>query len=246
MSEARLAIASYLRHRREASGLTRAELARKAGVSEGLIQKLEQGTRAPTSTALGALCDALEVPAAYREYAATVLQPELTATASNTEEPNQAELDFLNSLPYPACYQTLPALDVIAANDAYLRAFPGLVAGTNVIEWMLLNPVARTLFDNWEREAHLQVHSFRHMAPGIVAPERIDEITRICSRSPDWNRLWTTDIPPADIPRRPVRIRPAEGGDWTTMYIQLLRCELPRREWWVYSMVPMRDDADLS
>ncbi|WP_067518904.1 helix-turn-helix domain-containing protein [Nocardia uniformis] len=244
MVEAHEAITGYLRGRREASGLSRAELARKAGVSEGLIQKLEQGTRPPTSTTLGALFDALEVPAVYREYAATVLQPELTPTIDCDDAPNQAELDFLNSLPHPACYQTLPGLDVIAANAAYRRAFPGLEPGTNVIAWMLLNPVARVVIDDWEREAHLQVHAFRHMAPGVTAPHRIEEITRLCARSPDWQRLWSTDIPPADIPRRPVRIRPAEGGDWTTMYVQLLRCELPRRDWWVYSMVPIGDSAD--
>ncbi|MBF6134679.1 helix-turn-helix transcriptional regulator [Nocardia otitidiscaviarum] len=239
--EPREAIAGYLRERRAAAGLTRAELARRAGISEGLIQKLEQGTRPPTSTALGALFDALDVPINYREYAANVLQPELTAISATTQAPSRAELDFLESIPYPACYQTVPALDLIAGNAAYRRAFPGLEEpGTNIMAWMLLHPVAREVIADWEREVHLMVHSFRHMAHGVTAPERIAEITELCARSPDWQRLWNTDIPPADIPRRPVRIRSVEGGDWTPMYVQLLRCELPRRDWWVYSMVPLR------
>ncbi|MFI6869420.1 helix-turn-helix domain-containing protein [Nocardia sp. NPDC050406] len=243
MVEPREAIAGYLRERREAARLTRAELARKAGVSEALIQKLEQGTRAPTAAALGALFEALDVPSTYREYAAIVLQPELATTANSGLVPSQVELDFLNSLPNPACYQTVPALDLVAANEAYTRAFPGLVPGVNIIAWMLLDPRARQVIEGWERETHLIVQSFRHMAPGITEPERIAEITRICEQSPDWQRFWSTDIPPADIPWRPVRIRPLEGGEWMPMHVQLLRCELPQRGWWVYSLVPIRDEA---
>lgn len=241
--EAREAIMGYLRERRVAARLTRAELARRAGISEGLLQKLEQGTRPPTSTALGALFEALDVPQAYRDYAAGVLQPELTTVLATGPAPSQVELDFLNSLPNPACFQTLPALDLIAANEAYTRAFPGLVPGSNIIAWMLLDPRARIVMDDWERATHLLVHAFRHMGPGVIAPERIEEITRLCSQSPDWHRMWATDIPPADIVAgRPVRIRPLEGGEWTTMHVQILRCELPRRDWWVYSLVPLRSE----
>lgn len=240
MDEAQAAIGGFLRERREVLGLTRAELARKANVSEALIQKLEQGTRPPTSTALGALFEALDVPPVYREYAAIVLQPELTSVESNGLEPTRVELDFLDGLPYPACYQTAPAMDLIAANAAYLQAFPGLAAGANIIEWMLLDPRARLVVEDWEREAHLMVQSFRHMAPGITAPDRIDEITRRCRQSPDWQRLWSTDIQPGELEWRPVRIRPIDGGEWTSMHVHLMRCELPRREWYVYSMVPIR------
>ncbi|WP_157555177.1 helix-turn-helix domain-containing protein [Nocardia crassostreae] len=72
-----MGIGGFVRGRREALGWSRGELAVRAGVSKGLIQKLEQGTRAPTSGALGVLFDVLDVPGAYREYAGAVLQPEL-------------------------------------------------------------------------------------------------------------------------------------------------------------------------
>ncbi|GAB2533812.1 helix-turn-helix domain-containing protein [Nocardia heshunensis] len=235
-------IAGYLRERREAARLTRAELAQKAKVSEALIQKLEQGTRPPTSTSLGALFRALDVPVAYREYAATVLQPELTTVTGGESGPSRGELAFLASLPYPACYQTAPALDLIAANSAYRQAFPGLEPGGNIIAWMLLDPRARRVVEDWDREAHIMVQAFRHMAPGLTAPERIDQITRQCARSPDWQRLWSTDIDPTRMDWQPVRIRPADGGEWTSMHVQLLRCEQPRRDWYVYSMVPLEPE----
>ncbi|MBL1078030.1 helix-turn-helix domain-containing protein [Nocardia sp. 2] len=237
---ARSGIAGYLRERRTATGLTRAELAKRAGVSEALIQKIEQGTRTPTSTALGALFEALEVPVQFREHAATILQSELTKLGSEWGAPEPAELDFLNGLAHPACYQAMPEMDVIAANEAYVRAFPGLEPGTNIMVWMLTDPAARVAIGDWEREAHLQVRGFRHMAPGLVAPERIEEISRLCSASPDWDRLWSTDIPPADIPRRPMRVRDPDSGEWVAMHIQMFRFEVPRRPWWMYALVPIR------
>lgn len=238
MSGTREGIAGYLRTRREAFGLTRAELARRAGVSEALLQKIEQGTRSPTAGALGPLFDALEVPDQFREHAAGLLQPELAVEPPDGPlEPG--ELEFLHSLPYPACYQTMPAVDVVAANTAYLRAFPGLVPGGNIMEWMLLDPAARIAIEGWERETHLIVYGFRHMGPGLLPAERYAELVRTCSASPDWERLWSTDIAPAEIPRRPVRVRCPDTGAWIPMRIQVFRFEVPRRPWWMYTLTPI-------
>lgn len=239
MADAHLAIAGYLREAREAAGLTRAELAKRAGVSEALIQKLEQGTRPPTATALGALFEALDVPVQYRDHAAKVLQPELTRLVNNEGTPDPAELAFLESLPYPACYQTMPTMDVVAANKAYRQAFPGLDPGTNVMAWMMLDPRAKESIEDWEREAHLIVYAFRHTAPGLIPAEQIEQITRLFSeQSPDWDRLWSADIRPADLPRRPIGVRSPETGEWITMSIHLFRFEMPRRHWCMYSLVP--------
>ncbi|GEM30093.1 hypothetical protein NN3_11000 [Nocardia neocaledoniensis NBRC 108232] len=107
-------IARYLRERRESLGLTRAALSTVAGVSPGLIQKIEQGTRPPTLGALLALCAALQIPEPFR--------------------------DHLVSL----SLQSFPTFDVHAVNHAWTRQFPGLVPGTTLLEWMLLDPVGRT------------------------------------------------------------------------------------------------------
>lgn len=243
MIQPHISIASYLRERREAARLTRAELARRAGVSEGLIQKLEQGVRPPTAIALGALFDALSVPDVFREYAILVLEPKLTTGMSTEFVPSQAELDFLHSIPYPACYQTSPALDLIAANSAFLEVFPGLRPDGNILAWLLLDPRSRKVIQNWEREAHIVVQAFRYMAPGTTAPDRIEAIKRMCQESPDWHRLWATDIPPAQFEWQPMCIRPLEGTEWTAMHVQILRPEMPRRGWWMYSLVPIPGGA---
>ncbi|MEU0544700.1 helix-turn-helix domain-containing protein [Nocardia sp. NPDC005978] len=238
MVEPHMAIAGYLRERREASRLTRSELARIAGVSEGLIQKLEQGTRPPTHTTLSALFEALNVPQMYRDYANTVLQPELTTIAIEQSAPNAAEMRFLNGLPAPSCYLTALALDLLAANEPFRQTFPGLEPGMNIIAYTLLDPRARVVLHNWEREAHILVQSFRHMAPGVTDPARIEEIKRECARSPDFERLWNTDIPPAEFDWRPMLIRPLEGGDWRAVHVRIWVGEEPHRGRWVYTLLP--------
>ncbi|MCU1640043.1 MAG: helix-turn-helix transcriptional regulator [Nocardia sp.] len=238
MFEAHATIASFLRVRREAAGLTRAELAGRAGVSEALIQKIEQGIRQPTSTALAALFTALEVESPYRERAASALLPELTGL--HYGELEQAELNFLRTLPYPAWYQTVPEHDIVAVNDAHRRWFPGVEPGVNALAWMLLDPRARAVIGDWEREVRTMVYAFRHMGPGAAASARGEEIAAVCRQSPDWERLWSAGLPPEGVPHRRTRVRSPDTGELTVMNVQLFRCELPRREWLMYTMTPAR------
>ncbi|MFE3196062.1 helix-turn-helix domain-containing protein [Nocardia sp. NPDC059240] len=239
MTASRMEIADFVRTRREAAGLTRAELARKADVSEALIQKIEQGTRRPTAVALGALFSALGVPAQVREHVATLLQPELSTFGTQDTPPEPYELDFLDAIPYPACYQTMPSVELVAANDAYLRAFPGLAPGDVLLEWMLFDPRAREVIEDWEREIHLMVFGFRYMAPAVHPPERIQAIIDRCSAAPEWDRFWSTEVHPDNIPRRPIRVRSPDTGDWIAYHMQLFKFELPQRPWWIYSLVPV-------
>src|SRR5690606_40525618 len=58
--------------------------------------------------------------------------------------PTAEDLTDLASLNHPACYLRFPTLDMLAANSDYQRLFPGLGAGTNLLEWMFLNPAARS------------------------------------------------------------------------------------------------------
>ncbi|MGW4244834.1 MmyB family transcriptional regulator [Nocardia sp. NPDC004722] len=231
----------YLRERRESAGLTRVELSRKAGISEGLIQKIEQGTRQPTAVALGALFQALDVPTVFREHAATLLQPELASFGGEITPPQPYELEFQRGLPHPACYQTMPAVDLVAANDAYLRAFPGLEVGDVIIEWMMLDPRAREVMADWERDAHFMVYGFRYMAPAIHSPERIAAIIERCSAAPEWEQFWSTEVPPiaTDLERRPTRVHEPETGELVNYHIQVFKFEMPQRPWWIYSLVPV-------
>ncbi|WP_433666647.1 hypothetical protein ACQP06_23480 [Nocardia sp. CA-136227] len=57
---------------------------------------------------------------------------------------------------------------------------------------------------------------------------------------PEWVRLWSTEVSsPADMERRPIRVRSSETGEWVSMHVQLFKFELPQRPWWIYSPVPV-------
>lgn len=51
----------WLRRTREYAGLTRLQLDRRAGITNGYTKRYEEGTTKPTLTALERICDALDV-----------------------------------------------------------------------------------------------------------------------------------------------------------------------------------------
>ncbi|WP_040796707.1 helix-turn-helix domain-containing protein [Nocardia higoensis] len=241
MAESLHTIARYLRERRQAAGMTRAALAEAAAVSPALIQKIEQGSRTPTQDALAALFDALEVPPTMRDHIIGLTLPaRLTASiAAEAEVVRPADLAVLHSIPHPACFQSQPTFDVLAANAAFTRWFPGCEEGTNIIEWMMLHPAARQSLPQWRRQTHLLVYTLRIMGPGLVPPERIAAIVRRCEVAPEWEQLWTTEVAPRDIPRPTVLVNDPETGQTHEMYAASSKFDFPRRRWWMYTLVPV-------
>jgi transcriptional regulator with XRE-family HTH domain len=61
--------APVLRQLREAAGLSREELAERAGVAVAVVKALERGARRPPAGAVGPLADALELPPGVRRDA---------------------------------------------------------------------------------------------------------------------------------------------------------------------------------
>ncbi|MFI5501582.1 helix-turn-helix domain-containing protein [Nocardia asteroides] len=241
MEDPHAPIARYLRERRETAGLTRATLGAAAGVSPALIQKIEQGTRSPTLEALTALCHALGVPDLIRDHLVSLslshrfdkAAPADTVTVSATDQL------LLDSFAYPASLQVFPTFDVIATNAGWDRQFPGLTAGTTLLEWMLLAPVARSVVIEWERQIHMSVYSFRVISPGVVPQARIDELVASCARAPEWERLWSTEpAPPYGIENPELVVRHADSGEPTAMAMHNLDFTLPNRTWSLVVMVP--------
>ncbi|MBF6353196.1 helix-turn-helix domain-containing protein [Nocardia higoensis] len=220
--------------------MTRAALAQAAAISPALIQKIEQGSRTPTQDALAALFDALEVPPTIRDHIVGLTLPARLTAALDDEAGvvTPADLAVLQSIPHPACFQSQPEFDVLAVNAAWTRWFPGCDPGVNIIEWMMLHPAARAALPQWRRQAHLMVYAFRIMGPGLVPPERIAELVGSCERAPEWAELWTTEVPPREIPRPIVAVNDPDTGRPCEMYAANLKFDFPRRRWWMYSLVP--------
>ncbi|MGW4369429.1 helix-turn-helix domain-containing protein [Nocardia takedensis] len=233
-------IARYIRERREAANMTRAALAKAAAVSPALIQKIEQGSRTPTQDALASLFDALEVPPTMRDHIISLTLPARLNAEIGREADLvlPADLAVLHSLPHPACFQSQPTFDVLAANAAFTRFFPGCEPGVNLIEWMMLHPAARESLPQWRRQTHLLVYTLRIMGPGLVPPDRIAAIVARCQDAPDWAELWGTEVAPQDIPRPTVLVNDPETGRTREMHAASLKFDFPRRHWWMYTLIP--------
>ncbi|WP_278263195.1 helix-turn-helix domain-containing protein [Nocardia sp. AG03] len=236
-------IARYLRERRESAGLTRTALSAAAGISPALIQKIEQGTRTPTVETLNALFDVLEVPDLFRDHLVSLSYADrYDSSVPDTGTVPAADLDLLNSLPYPASLQVYSSFDIVAANAAWERHFPGLHAGTTLLEWMMLDPRSRVAMLDWHKQVHLCVYGFRVMSPGVVPQRRIDELVATCSQAEEWTEFWTTEPDaPTHLDRPVQRVRHPETGESVTMTMHVLDYTIPRREWALVVFSPVPD-----
>ncbi|MFE3729550.1 hypothetical protein [Nocardia sp. NPDC059154] len=99
-------------------------------------------------------------------------------------------------------------------------------------------PRSCRVIDDWEHEAHFMVYGFRYTASATHAPERLAAIVDRFSAAPEWDRFWSTEVPPEKVARRPVRVRSPETGEWVSYRMQIFKFELPQRPWWIYSLVP--------
>ncbi|WP_433601490.1 helix-turn-helix domain-containing protein [Nocardia sp. CA-135953] len=241
MADTRPSIARYLRERRAAAGLTQAAMAVATGFPQTVIKDFEQGVVAPTPATLGRLFDALGVPVFFRDHIVSLTQasqfPETFGPAPSVPLPT--DLRTLRSLAQPAWFQIVPTFDLVAANSAYLRLFPGLEPGDNILEWTMLNPAARQAVHEWHKEAHLMVYALRMMAPGLVPQERLDKIISACRTAPEWEQLWLTDIAPADLARQWIQVRDPARRELRRMTLNVFMSEFPRRPWWMYTLVPI-------
>jgi transcriptional regulator with XRE-family HTH domain len=231
-------IGAYLRERRLAAGLPPTHLAQRAGLTEAVLEQVETGLVAPDHALLQQLFDALEVPVWYRKHIVVLTLPSFFTAAygPGPDAPTPDDRADLHSLPDPACFQRMPTQDLVEANSAYERAFPGAVARGNVLEWMFLDAAARRVMVEWAVEAHLLVDAFRILSP-LAPRERVEQIAERCRRSPDWDRMWTTEVRAADIPRRSLQVRDLATRRIRSMSMRVYSPELPERPWWLYRLV---------
>ncbi|MFC4374102.1 helix-turn-helix domain-containing protein [Nocardia halotolerans] len=232
------ALSVYLRERRMAAGLARAELAMRAQLAPLLVTQIEAGTLVPNPPMLQRLFDSLDVPLWYRKHILVFGLPAVE-TGAAPANPTAEDLADLASLTHPACYQRFPTMDILAANTEYQRMFPGSGAGVNLLEWMFLNPAAKKAYIDWTTEAQLLVHAFRMLAPFAPA-QRVNAITAACAVSADWDAVWASEIRSEDIARRQVRVRERSTGLERRMLLRVYDPAFPTRPWWLYRLVPTR------
>lgn len=235
-------IGRYLRVRRDALGLSPEVVANKVGISTGYLGRVERGTQQVALETLSRLFDALDVEAAMREHLVKLAHPTLLEAARGRRAYGLADphdLIDLEASPYPHALMRWPLFDVVACNEAYESALPGLTAGGNAIEWALLDPRAPLVLPNWLEFAHGLVHSMRFLPKfkGDTA-ERFDEIIARCSTHPRWEQFWNTYPPDRGPNNDIVVLRKPFSGQETQYIIRIDRPEFPANTWYRYRFIP--------
>lgn len=236
----------YLRQRRLDAGLTRAQLAKRASVSTSLIEKIELGTRTTTLTTLQVLFDELDVPSMHRKHILSLGLPSVFGKVVHTESagPAPADLADLESLDHPASFYLMPTFTIVAVNAAYQRTFPGMRAGKNFVEWMLLDPNARTVMVEWHREARRLVDGLRMFASVITPDRSVEGIIEQCRRAPEWEELWNGGTPTSDPQGEFLLIRDPHSSRVQRMTVRIYTPEFPSRPWWLCRLIPTQETSD--
>ncbi|WP_078651368.1 helix-turn-helix transcriptional regulator [Streptomyces xylophagus] len=185
---------------RRTPGLRREELATLAGVSIDYYIRLERGKETnPSPSVVDALAAALLLDGDEREHLrdlaarAARTQPDPAPVLSRTVAPG-VELLLESLRPYPA-HVVDRTMDVIAWNPGGLRLMAGMEdwppGRRNIVRYVFLHPMARTLFEDWEHQVRGCVARLRTLA-GVEpdAPDLTDLVDELLLKSPDFARLW--------------------------------------------------------
>lgn len=235
-------LGQFIRQRRESQGLKPRELAARTSKTLSALEKVENGTRSPGLEYLTEIFDALNVALAYRSFLINGLFPGLLGRlyGPSMREVIPQEQAFLDLIHAPTSYLYLPSGDIAATNRHWERLLPRLTSGSNLIEYLFTDPVAKVVFVDWEKVAHGLVFGLKWLGPGALSPTRIEEIRARCSAAdPMFDKMWSTDVADASKPVTHVRIRDIVRGGIKTYAINVGDHTYPeRRHWLVYSLVP--------
>lgn len=178
---------------RRVPGLRREEVAVLAGVSADYYARLEQGReRHPSPQVLDAIGRALRLGADARGhlYRLAGLQGVHGAEAPKTTVHPEL-LRLLDAFPGAAAYVLGPAFDVLAANAVAQALLAPFLPERNMARILFTDPIARTIYPEWDRMASATVHALRLNAGSFPADHAISALVEeLSARSPRFLALW--------------------------------------------------------
>jgi transcriptional regulator with XRE-family HTH domain len=191
-----------VRRRRRARGLLREEVADVAGMSVTWYTWLEQARPVnPSARVLDGLADALRLGPTERLHLYRLARPDLRPRdATPTSGQLSPALDALlhGLAPHPA-YIINARGDVLAWNDPAARVFGGFAHladdERNILHRLLLDPVWRSLFVDWEEIVSLAIAQFRATtARHETDPKLAPFIESLSRKSPLFVKLWAQQL----------------------------------------------------
>ncbi|EIC84430.1 helix-turn-helix transcriptional regulator [Serratia sp. M24T3] len=180
--------------RRRTSGLRREELAQISGISTTWYTWIEQGREVSISAAtLGRLAQALRLQPAEQEYLfslAGIKDPQARATGVN---PDEYLAQCVHQLGCPG-YLLDSCWNMLAWNVQTEQLFHGWLEQDpqpNLLRFMFLHPLARTLLVNWDARAKRIVAEFRAETSHFAHSEDIRQLVlSLRDESSVFNQWW--------------------------------------------------------
>lgn len=200
-------IGGYMRHQRVRLALTQQQVADRLYMSKSAYQKYENDERNPTVRAIRDWCDALELSYEKRRKVLSIVMGELMPLAVGSPESITADdVDFIDSLPYPAWLHRVPQYDILAANRAGIELCPfldpALATGdqpVNVIVQMFTDPRAERILGNWDPIVHRLAYLLKEMSTGVVRDAEVAAIVEASRDHPRFDFMWNNPMSPEEF-----------------------------------------------
>ncbi|WP_196054786.1 helix-turn-helix domain-containing protein [Nocardia aurantiaca] len=218
-----------LRRMRDDRGLSRERLAFAAGVSASYIAQLEKGGKAkPTRAVVDSLVRCLRqwnpLSDSDIRYMHDLAGLEIegyptVAELRNSISADQLSLLTLHSPKLAALYDTRG--NVLAGNEDWAQAFPGLREEGNLYRWMLADPAAREVMADWETDVRQAVGCLRGTVGSTTQHAAFDELMRELGGFADFRRFWAEGGVGFAPPVRTMRLRDRATGALRSFRMQV-------------------------
>lgn len=183
--------------RRRVNGLTRHEIATRAGISSEYYVRLEQGRdRNPSAQVVDAIAAALELDASGHEFLRELARdrPRRAAAASAAPAAEQVPDGVLELI---EAWHTTPAFvvgrfgTVLAASAVAQALNPACRPGRNMFREVFLNPESRDRYEDWEVYCAILVAGLRAQVSVDVDDPRMTTLVSDLARDSDiFRQLW--------------------------------------------------------
>ncbi|WP_307377833.1 helix-turn-helix transcriptional regulator [Microbacterium sp. W4I20] len=176
---------------RRVQGLRREEVAVLAGVSADYYARLEQGREStPSAPVVESLATALRLSPDARGHVFRLAR--LAPGVQPDPGPVSGELQqLIDAFPHAAAYVIDPGFQIIAANTTARMLLGEAQLAHGAMDFVFLDPSARSYFLHWDRVARAAVSALR-LGAGFRTPHPaiLPLIARLRAQSPEFDTYW--------------------------------------------------------